>query len=174
MSYVVFPPPLSLFVLMVNHLAIFHHPEDSFREIHYLLILFLLCVKGFTSLLAKVEMEGQLHGISICRRAPYISNLLFADDSLLFCRANQGKVQVLMDILDLYTSTSGQCINFDKSSIYFSSNTDVRHREWIKNTLGVKEVARFEPYLGLPTLIGRSKYQSFSFLKDKVWKKLQR
>ena len=31
----------------------------------------------------------------------------------------------------------------------------------------------FETYLGLPTLIGRSKYQAFALLKDKVWKKLQ-
>ena len=32
---------------------------------------------------------------------------------------------------------------------------------------------QFENYLGLPTLIGRSKYQAFVVLKDKVWKKLQ-
>lgn len=32
---------------------------------------------------------------------------------------------------------------------------------------------KFEPYLGLPTLIDRSKYQDFSFLKEKVWKKIQ-
>ena len=48
-----------------------------------------------------------------------------------------------------------------------------RQRDWIKGTLGVKEVDRFESYLGLPTLVGRSKYQTFSFLKDRVWKKLQ-
>ena len=39
--------------------------------------------------------------------------------------------------------------------------------------LGVKEVERFETYLGLPTLVGRAKYQTFSYLKDRVWKKLQ-
>ena len=47
--------------------------------------LFLLCAEGFTSLLTKVEEEGKLHGVSICRRAPSVSHLLFADDSLLFC-----------------------------------------------------------------------------------------
>ena len=39
--------------------------------------------------------------------------------------------------------------------------------------LGVQEVDRFESYLGLPTLIGRAKYSTFSFLKDRIWKKLQ-
>lgn len=32
---------------------------------------------------------------------------------------------------------------------------------------------RFESYLGLPTLVGHSKYNSFSYLKDRVCKKLQ-
>ena len=41
------------------------------------------------------------------------------------------------------------------------------------SVLGVKEVERFETYLGLPTLVGRVKYQTFSCLKDRVWKKLQ-
>ena len=37
----------------------------------------------------------------------------------------------------------------------------------------MKEFDRFESYLGLPILVGRSKYQTFSYLKDRVWKKLQ-
>ena len=37
--------------------------------------------------------------------------------------------------------------------------------------LGIREVDRFETYLGLPNLVGRSKYQIFSYQKDKVWKK---
>ena len=47
--------------------------------------LFILCAEGFTSLLTKAEGEGKLHGVSICRRAPSVSHLLFADDSLFFC-----------------------------------------------------------------------------------------
>ena len=47
--------------------------------------LFLLCAEGFTSLLAKAKVNGHIKGVSICRRAPKISNLMFADDSLLFC-----------------------------------------------------------------------------------------
>lgn len=37
----------------------------------------------------------------------------------------------------------------------------------------MKEVDFFETYLGLPTMIGRAKYHSFSYLKDWMWKKLQ-
>ena len=32
---------------------------------------------------------------------------------------------------------------------------------------------RFETYLGLPTSVGRAKYHTLSYLKDRIWKKLQ-
>ena len=111
-----------------------------------------------------------MHGVSICRRAPSISHLLFAEDSLLFCRATQYEVQEIVDILQLYATASGQLINLEKSSIYFSSNMDGRQQNWIKNRLNVKEVDRFETYLGLPTLIGRLKYQAFAFSRIKFGK----
>ena len=47
--------------------------------------LFLLCAKGFSALLSKSKEEGRLKEVAVCRNAPCISHLLFADDSLLFC-----------------------------------------------------------------------------------------
>ena len=135
--------------------------------------LFFICAEAFTSLLAREEELGRLHGVSICRSAPSISHLLFADDSLVFCQAKQEEVQMTSDVLDLYAMASGQCINFEKSYVYFSSNTSRVQKDSIKNVLRVREVEKFESYLGLPTLIGRSKYQAFSFLKERVWKKIQ-
>ena len=135
--------------------------------------LFLLCAEGFTSLLAKAENDGKIHGVSICRRAPTITHLLFADDSLLFCKASKNEVQVINEVLMGYANASSQCINMEKSSVFYSSNTPRQMKEWTKEILGVEEVECFEKYLGLPTLIGRAKYQSFFYLKDRVWKKLQ-
>jgi len=57
--------------------------------------------------------------------------------------------------------------------MYFSSNTQSDKKVEIMETLGVKEVEMFETYLGLPTLIRHATYQTFSFLKDRVWKKIQ-
>ena len=77
------------------------------------------------------------------------------------------------EILQLYAEASGQCINMEKSSIFFNSNTNQQQHLTVKNLFGVREVQRFESYLGLPTLIGRAKYQTFFVLEDRVWKKLQ-
>ena len=150
------------------------HPSREIRQGDPLSpYLFLLCAKGFTSLLAKVELEGRIHGVSVCRRAPKISNLLFINDSLLFCLATHTKVEVVAEILQTYAKTSGQSINLEKSLVYFSHNTLKNQNDEIMRTLGVKEVDRFESYLGLPTLVGRLKYHFFSCLKDRLWKKLQ-
>ena len=42
----------------------------------------------------------------------------------------------------------------EKSLVYFSSNTCGSQRDEIVSLLGVKEVERFESYLGLPMLVG--------------------
>ena len=79
------------------------HPSRGIRQGDPLSpYLFLLCAEGFTALLAKAEFEGRIKGVSICRRAPRITNLLFADDSLLFCQAIQNEGQVVLEILQTY------------------------------------------------------------------------
>ena len=81
-------------------------------------------------------------------------------------------MQTILVVLQLYAVSSRQCINLEKSSVYFSSNMEEERRQGIKDLLGVKEVKRFESYLGLPTLVGWAKYQTFSVLKDRIWKKI--
>ena len=49
----------------------------------------------------------------------------------------------------------------------------VEQKTWIIEKLKVKEVEKFDAYLGLPTLIRRRKYETFSFLNERVWRKLQ-
>ena len=69
--------------------------------------LFLLCAEGFTSLLTKAENDARIHGVSICIGAPRVSNILFVDDSLLFCRATQNEVVTISEILQSYANASG-------------------------------------------------------------------
>jgi hypothetical protein len=61
-----------------------------------------------------------LNGIKVAPTAPAVNHLLFADDSLLFFKASDEGVAEIKDVLDKYCNASGQRINMDKSSIYFS------------------------------------------------------
>ena len=61
--------------------------------------LFLLCAEGLSSLIKKAAMEDKIHGISICRRGPQLSHLLFTDDSLMFCQAITKECEELLHLL---------------------------------------------------------------------------
>lgn len=49
-----------------------------------------------------------------------ISHLFFADDSLLFTRANEEEVSKVLDILSTYEAASGLKPNMEKSEVSFS------------------------------------------------------
>jgi hypothetical protein len=50
--------------------------------------LFLLCAEALSSLLQQVERTRSIIGILTSKMGPRISYLFFADDSLIFCKAN--------------------------------------------------------------------------------------
>jgi hypothetical protein len=45
---------------------------------------------------------GNLHELQICRRAPGISHLLFADDTLIYLEANTGQAETIKNIIQRY------------------------------------------------------------------------
>ena len=135
--------------------------------------LFLICAEGLSALFRAAERERRLCGVSICRGGPRLSHLLFADDSLIFCRALQSDSMALKEILHNYEMASGQQLNFEKSALFFSKNTPQQIKEDISTILGTSLTSNFGKYLGLPPLIGRKKRQAFEEIKTRIWKRLQ-
>ena len=113
-----------------------------------------------------------LSGVSICRGSPMVTHLFFANDSLLFCKASIQECQKLMAILDLYEATSGQKINEDKSSISFSQNTPSDLKAEVLEVIGPMKDSKHYKYLGLPSIICRSKTDVFAEVKERVARKL--
>lgn len=50
--------------------------------------LFLICAEVLSLMISAAETQNRLHGLKICKRAPSISHLFFADDSFIFFKAS--------------------------------------------------------------------------------------
>ena len=66
------------------------HPTRGIRQGDPLSpFLFLLCTEGLNGLINNAVANGDIKGYSLCRNGHRLTHLLFADDSLLFCRATK-------------------------------------------------------------------------------------
>ena len=128
--------------------------------------LFLLCVEGFSVLLKRAQEENSIKGVSFGSTGPNVTHLLFADDSIVFLEGSTDNMMELKEILRQYEQASGQCINLQKSSIFFGKGTQDGMKSQLQNILGVHNEALAECYLGLPTLVGRSKDGTFRYVTE--------
>ncbi|KAK9666078.1 hypothetical protein RND81_14G158900 [Saponaria officinalis] len=116
-------------------------------------------------IIARKSMEG----IKICRGGPHISHLFFADDTIIFSKANKKNAETVHDVITQYELASGQRINMQKSEIFFSPNTALPDRDDVQGILGAKIVASPDKYLGLPAIIERNKTVAFAPLKERKY-----
>jgi hypothetical protein len=55
----------------------------------------------------------------------------------------------------------------DKSSIFFGKGCSLEERNNLKTAVGISSEALSEKYLGLPTLVGKSKDGAFKHLPER-------
>lgn len=130
--------------------------------------LFVLCTEVLISQLKQAEKEKKLTGLKIARPSPPISHLLFADDSLFFCRATHDECSELMRIIDVYSNASGQQLNKSKSSVLFGSKVVASSKSDLKRSLNINQEGGMGMYLGLPETICGSKKQVFTFVQERL------
>jgi len=95
---------------------------------------------------------------------PWFHIYFFADDSLLFARANESEAKTIINILQ--EVALGQMVNLDKSKVSYSQNVSDNMCKMLRERLGFKEVETHQHYLGLPTYVGRSKKVVFQEVRD--------
>ncbi|XP_058208113.1 uncharacterized protein LOC131321121 [Rhododendron vialii] len=71
------------------------------------------------------------------------------------------------EILRKYEIAFGQMVNRDKSSLFFSPNTPADVNQGISEALNIRFENHGGKYLGLPSIIGRSKTGVFQYVKDR-------
>ncbi|GAA0147882.1 hypothetical protein LIER_07477 [Lithospermum erythrorhizon] len=130
--------------------------------------------EGLSCMLREAEMKRTLTGVKISRDCSSITHILFADDTMLFCRANRSESREVLRILGDYEEASGQKINIAKSSVNFDTITGPSTKREVVELLGMKEVADHGKYLGLPSHIGLTKKEVFNFLVSRMEDKMEK
>lgn len=104
---------------------------------------------------------------------PKVTHLLFEDDSLLFVRANVKEADRIISVLNTYKEASGQMVNLDKYEVSYTRNVLSHEKDIIRQRINIKTVNTHTRYLGLPVIFGSSKKEVFSFVQERVWKKIK-
>jgi hypothetical protein len=129
--------------------------------------MFLFCVEGFSTLLKKAQDDNMLKGVNFGSDGPHVTHLLFADDSIVFLEASVESMQALKEVLTAYEVASGQKVNLQKSSVFFGDGCSQESKVELKASLGMTEEALSKRYLGLPTVVGRSKEGCFQYINER-------
>jgi reverse transcriptase-like protein len=111
-------------------------------------LLFVISMEYLSRLVSLAFQQKKLDYHTKCR-ATRIQCLLFADDLLMFCKANQKSLQGVKAVLSDFGAVSGLSINPAKSQAYFSR----MEQSTIDSLLGILQVQRGilpVSYLGLP------------------------
>ena len=88
--------------------------------------------------------------VKASQRGPSFSHLFFADDLILFAKADGVNCSTIRDVLDTFCSIFGQTVSEAKSRVYFSPNVDRDTRESLCDILGFAFTPYLGKYLGFP------------------------
>ncbi|XP_031101801.1 uncharacterized protein LOC116005700 [Ipomoea triloba] len=115
---------------------------------------------------------GTWKPIRICRGGIGISHLFFADDLMLFGEASEIQATTMVECLNNFSAASGLIVNLAKSTTFCSPNLNAGLRSRIKDILNIPIAANMGHYLGMPILQRRVSRHTFSYVVDKMRKKL--
>lgn len=135
--------------------------------------LFLLVIDVLSKLLSKDICDQRLTGLKLKPSCPILSHLFFADDAILFLKANKLECTHVLKTLETYNLASGQLVNFSKSGVVFSSNANEALKKELSDFIGMPLLSESVKYLGLPAFLGRSKAEAYNFLIERTLHKLQ-
>ncbi|XP_048426139.1 uncharacterized protein LOC125470719 [Pyrus x bretschneideri] len=120
----------------------------------------------FLALLRRREEWGALHGMWVVPGGMSLSHLFFANDAVIFFRAEEDEAYVVMDVLQCYVEALGQVINREKSSLYFGARCSQIQRKAIIRCTNITGKEELGKYLGIKADFGSSKKAVFEGVRE--------
>ena len=135
--------------------------------------LFILCMEVLGALILDKCNAKLWNPIKASRGGPAFSHLFFADDLVLFARADRKNCVAIREVLDSFCSLSGQKVSQAKSRVFFSPNVPTDERSEMCDTLGFWSTPSLGKYLGFP-IKHSAMPQDFGYIVERVQSRLAR
>ncbi|KAL0008398.1 hypothetical protein SO802_009900 [Lithocarpus litseifolius] len=134
------------------------------------------------ALIPKIKVLGRIieekcaskvwNPVKASNSGPAFSHLFFANDLLLFAKANTMNCSSVREAIEEFCSRSRQKINNTKSKVFFSPNIASDQREELCDILGFHSTSNLGTYLGFPLRHVGSSNQDLNFVVSRVEQKL--
>lgn len=124
----------------------------------------MLCMEKFSQVIEAYVNEKKWKPVKVARDSPSVSHVFFADDLILFSEASIDHAHSLKACLDHYCKISGHQVNFDKSRMMCSANTN----NMIANICNSPLTSELRHYLGVPLISKRIAKHTYSYIIDKM------
>lgn len=134
--------------------------------------LFILCMEVLGRIIEDKCSKKIWKPMKASISGPTFSHLFFANNLLLFTKADTINCTSVREALDKFCMISGQKINSTKSKVFFSPNVDRDHRDALCEILGFHSTPNLGTYLGFPMRHAGSSNQDLNFVLDRVNQKL--
>lgn len=110
--------------------------------------LFLFCLNVLSHHLSNLQESKAVPGIKIARNSPRVNHIFFADDNIVFFKANLNSCQAIQQLLTSFAHHSGLAKNDSKSQVCLSPNTPRKFVKLMSKTLKCNSADTIGIYLG--------------------------
>ncbi|KAK9997319.1 hypothetical protein SO802_022005 [Lithocarpus litseifolius] len=119
---------------------------------------FILCMEVLGRIIDAKCTNNLWNPVKASAGGPAFSHLFFADDLLLFAKANTLNCKSVRDAVEEFCMISGQKINFAKSKVFFFPNVNREQRADFCEILGFNSTPKLGSYLGF--LLGMPEHRT--------------
>ena len=134
--------------------------------------IFILCMEYLGYLINRECMDKRWVPMKASKDNVGISHLFFANDLMLFAKANIKGAKAIREVLQKFGMESKETVILEKSCVYFSPNVPKPTKDKICETLGIQATSQLGKYLGFPLKHKGTGRNQYNFVVDRIISKL--